>query len=170
MGAPLGAFSNIALKPDDNDRYIYTTTSLPKGHPDFVSYLLWITPQHGLCKVKAISHFIPTNVYGEQLKVEFERLRTGLSNKYGRGKDYDFLQPGSIWKEPRDFMVGLKKQERVLATMWAAPNKPLPDNLGSVGVEAHAVSDDKGAIIITYESKDVDACTKWIRTQRDSSL
>jgi hypothetical protein len=177
MAGPLGLdmgmsyeLLNKSIQMKQVSPYLYETSSLPKGHFDFGTYLLLITPKHGLCKVVAVSKPIPTNVYGEGLKKEFEKLESVLSQKYGQGKKFDLLNGGSIWNEQRDWMMGLRKKERTLVVFWQNDVSELPDNIYIIQLEASARSKEIGSIEIGYEFKNSNECIDWLNSQRDSSL
>jgi hypothetical protein len=116
----------------------------------FESYTLYISPQHGLLKILAISRDISTSRYGDELKAEFSRIRPGLEKAYGEPTDvFDFLNEGSIWDEPRDWMTGLLKKERHFDVDWIF--KPSRDHLTVVALEARASSAETGFLSLTYE-------------------
>jgi hypothetical protein len=105
--------------------------------------------EKGLLKVVASSNNIDTNDFGEALKDKFEQIQAGLSKAYGPGKSYDFLQAGSIWNEPQDWMMGLLKHERTLATYWELSARQ--DHVTTIALEAVALSREKGYISLGYE-------------------
>src|SRR5262245_25659388 len=92
--------------------------AVPKPHPDLESYVALVTPQTGVCYVKGIGKTVRTSVYGSELRSTFDDLRHQLEGVYGPGKVVDSLKPGSIWNEPKDFMMGLVKSERFLIARW----------------------------------------------------
>ncbi|WP_157353556.1 hypothetical protein [Aromatoleum toluclasticum] len=159
---------NIKLK--QVKPFLYSTPSLQKDHSDFDDYQLLITPKHGLCKVVAWSKAIPTSVYGEGLKDKFEKIETAISQKYGQGKKFDLLRSGSIWNEQRDWMMGLRKNERTLAEFWTDDSSELPDNIHIIALKAHAAGTETGLIELGYEFKNSSECIDWIKSQENSSL
>lgn len=156
------------LKPEGP--YQFSASSLPNGHPDFTDYRLLITPEHGLCKVVAWTSPIRASSYGEEIANTYKRFHAPLTAKYGAGKEYDFLRSGSIWKEPREWMMSLLKKERVLSTYWTNDQKTLPDNLLSIGLEAVATGMEQGLVNISYEFSNLPRCIEWIKAQKDSKL
>lgn len=150
--------------------HIYSTPVLPDGHPDFNKYLLVVTPQHGLCKLIAKTHPLRTSVYGTDLLSAFDRYYAVIATKYGAAKRLDGLRPGSIWREGRDWMMGLLKKERVLSAYWFDEDLKLPDNLAAITLEASAAGTESGEIHISYEFKNASDCIDWVEVQRDSKL
>jgi hypothetical protein len=136
-----------ALTRVDGDAYTFSTAPTP--HPEFEEYMCLISPEKGLLKVFASTRNIETNDFGEALKDKFERIQAGISKVYGRGDSFDHLQEGSIWNEPRDWMMGLLKHERTLATYWKL-NTP-QDHITIIVLEATALSREKGYLSLAYE-------------------
>lgn len=160
---------NMQLKLKKEGKYTYSAKSLPKGHSEFDEYRLLISPKHGLCKLSAFKD-VSTSVYGTELHSEFEHLERTLTSKYGQGKKFDFLRNGSIWKEPRDWMMGLLKDERFLMTVWELGERELPDNITSIKLKVFALSTDTAMIELGYEFKNSNDCHDWLSAQEDSVL
>lgn len=171
MGMTLEQVQRLSKLKPEKEPYVYTTTSLPNGHPQVESYTFLITPQHGLCKINALTFDIKTSIYGGELKGRFDDFRDALNSKYGRSRDYDELRAGSIWDEPRDWMMGLRKKERSLASFWdSQEGSRMPNNLASIMLEARAISSEKGFLFLSYEYKNFDACIKAANARSDSKL
>jgi hypothetical protein len=137
-----------AVKSENGD--ILTLKTAPKPHSGFEAYSLILSPKTGLVKIVAIGKTIRTNGYGTEIQSEFEDISKALSGTYGPGQKMDFLRSGSIWKEPQEWMTGLRKKERFLACAW---KEDLPNDLVIVGLDATALSDEAGYLDITYEFK-----------------
>lgn len=177
VAGPLGLEMGTSLaqiqskSPLKNEgQYTFSTPNLPDSHPDFDDYRLLITPKHGLCRLVAWTPAIQTSIYGTDLLSAFERYYDVLTKKYGSVKRYDFLRAGSIWNEEKDWMMALWKKERSLAAFWIGQEVKLPDNLSSIKVQAHAFGTESGMISISYEFKNFDDCSNWIKSQKDSKL
>jgi hypothetical protein len=97
---------------------MYKLVTVPRPHPDFESYILQIGPTTGLCFVKGVGTDVATSVYGSELKSRFQKVRDQLVAVYGKLQETDMLLQGSIWDEPRDWMAGLLKKERLLFGKW----------------------------------------------------
>jgi len=168
FGSSLASMANLKLKKEKP--YMYSASSLPKGHPDFDDYRLVISPKLGLCKYSAYISNVSTNTYGDSLKQKYNSLLEALTAKYGTPRSFDFLQKGSIWNEPRDFMTGLKKEERALASYWTSEKLSLPDDIGVISLKAMAVTDNSGMISVTYSGTNESDCIDSINEQRNSNL
>lgn len=169
MGTSLTELSKqMKLKPEK--LALYSTSSVPKAHSDFNDYRLVITPAHGLCKIIAWSKVISTSVYGTELVNKFSSLESALTTKYGNPKQYDILRNGSIWNEQRDWMMGLRKKERILKSYWTNEGRELPDSVQAIELEAMAINTERAVVSLVYEFKNSDQCVDWIKSQKDSAL
>ncbi|MHB9100883.1 MAG: hypothetical protein ACYC2E_05160 [Sulfuricella sp.] len=150
---------------------LYSTPTVPKTHSDFEDYMLVITPAHGLCKIHAWSAPINTSVYGSELISKFQSLEEALTSKYGTSKRFDYLRSGSIWHEPRYWMMALKKKERTLKTFWTEETGSRnSDNLSEIMLEAQAISTENALVLISYQFKNMSQCSSWIKSQKNSAL
>jgi hypothetical protein len=128
------------------------TKKAPKPHPLFENYRLLFSPKRGLVKMFAMSQNIPTSPYGAELTEMFTKVRDQLKPAYGKYESFDFLRPGSIWNEKRDWMMGLVKKERTLACFWRRETgASLDDSTVEVRLEAHGLETDMGMLTVQYE-------------------
>ncbi len=164
IGKELNAVANSA-------GLLYTSKSLPKENADFEDYGLFISPDVGLCQIRAMGKLIDTDSFGIALKSRYEELSDSLSSIYGKADKNDLLISGSIWKEPKHWMMSLDKKERILSAGWkGSKEKPLKNNLLSVFIEAKAVSSEKGYIFLRYNFTNFDVCNAEIEKAKKSSL
>ena len=139
--------------------YRYQLTDLPKTSRLFESYVVKVTPQHGLCYIKAVGVTVSSSRYGEGVRTVFDRVNTALSKKYTSGNLQDFLRTGSIWDEPEDFMMGLKQKERILAGYYdEEEGSVMVENIEKAYLRALALSNDKGYIVVDYFFENHNAC------------
>ncbi len=151
--------------------FSYTMTSVPVPHPAFESYSVTVTQGDGLCKVMGIGKTLDTNSFGTEIQSAFDELEQALARKYGRHKKFDFVQAGSIWNEPRDWMSGLRHKERTLSAYWDAEEKSsLPPDLTSIALHARALSGSTGFLIVGYEFTNFTSCQQQLKRRRDSGL
>jgi hypothetical protein len=137
-----------AVKETKRDDAVQLST-VPKPHSAFEFYVLIFSPKDGLLKIGAIGHDINTNGFGEAVHDSFVEIRDAISQTYGQPEhNFDFLQSGSIWKEPEDWMMGLLKEERTLAANWRTA---LPNRINLILLEAKASSTEKGYLSLGYE-------------------
>ena len=138
---------------------VYTITP-PKTHPDFFSYVIRVSPTLGLYYIKALAK-TDTSVYGTQLQDLYNKIKMSLSKTYGKYYEKDSLKVGSIWNEPRDWMTSLLKKERDLFCYWSKDDgATLPDDIFYVQLEAKALSDDSGLLVLDYYFSNSEAAEK----------
>jgi hypothetical protein len=155
----LGA-SNVEVRADG----WCLTKKAPKPHPLFedwreglpidssAGYRLLFSPKKGLIKMFGMSRFISTSPYGEVLKEQFTKIRDQLKPAYGKYQEFNFLQTGSIWNEPRDWMMGLLKKERMLVCFWRKETEAdLDASIIEVRLETLALTTDAGVLTLQYE-------------------
>ena len=127
------------------DWYYVTSPSQPA---DAIGIQLCVPDEYGLIKI-VILWDMPTNNYGDQVKIKFNDLYKILIKKYGKGKKYDFHRSGGGFKE--HWLWELSKEERVLS--WGTP-KIIKDCPWYVSLDTSAnFSDKTGTIRLSYESE-----------------
>lgn len=125
------------------DYLILDTAPVP--YKSIHRYMLLISPTEGLAKVVGETDAVSTNAFGDSIKDQFRELRESLERKYGiPSGTVDGIQPGSIWKEPQDWTMGLAKEERFLSAIWKMP-------ACDIGISAFASSSTSGGTRISYE-------------------
>lgn len=137
-----------AVKTDNGD--VLTVTTLPKPHDAFEDYSLVISPQEGLLKIIAHGNNINTNGFGREVRELFMDIRDVISAKYGAPKMLDGLVSGSLWRNDRDWMAGLVKNERHLKALWDLQSKR-PNRITVLVLKADAISEDTGFLLLSYE-------------------
>jgi hypothetical protein len=168
MGMKLSEFKGTLkeVKP-----HVYRTSDVPKKHSAFEYYILRFGPQSGLYYIKAVGSDISTNPYGQEVLDAFNAMEEKLKNIYGPNKRLDFLMKDSIWNEPRDWMKGLTKNERVLSALWRkADGATLKDDLHTVCLAVRGASRSTGFIVLEYLFLNQDACEAEIAAAEDDAL
>lgn len=174
--APFGLFMGMQLTDFSQPLrevapFKFSLDVAPKPHPAFSLYLLQITPKHGLSWIKAIGHDVKTSSYGLELKGAFDAMEVKLKNTYGLNTRNDFLMPGSIWDEPKDWMMGLLKNERVLSCVWNAKSgAKLTEALESIYLGVSGADSDTGYIALEYTLKSNVHSDAEIATAQDDVL
>jgi len=126
---------------DKDSPGIYRAQRVPQPHAAFESYTFVVAPTTGLCKLWATGKTIDNDAYGTALHSEFDGLQEVLDQKYGPHKNYDELNEGSIWREPREWMErvwsasyrselpGIRRRPQVHASRSWACIRPEPRRL-----------------------------------------
>ncbi|UFQ98663.1 hypothetical protein [Pseudomonas wenzhouensis] len=155
--------------PGEPNRYRVDT--LPKTHNEFESYVLKFSSAHGLCSIMAIGRDISADSFGIAVKSRFSELEEGLSSLYGRPEKTDLLIPGSIWKDPVDWMMAIRKEERILASSWeSSVSAPLKNDLKQIFLMANATSTDKGYLKLEYAFSNYELCDQEIKQKKSDAL
>jgi hypothetical protein len=137
------------LQTTKNKNFYYSTKA-PLSHSLIERYLLIIDPVRGLVKIIASGKTIQTTRYGDELKAQYSNIKEALTKNYGNySNDFDFVRSGSLWKEPEYFMMGLLKRERTLECFWVLKNNP--EKVLSIDLEAKALSQEYGFVMVSYE-------------------
>ena len=118
----------------------------PRPHPSFETYSLSISPSDGLLKVVAIGKDIQTNGYGIEIMAAFHQTAEALAATYGTPQTADWLKPGSIWDEQREWTMGLLKRERELFALWNKDTR-----FSGIVLESVALSQEVGYLKLSYE-------------------
>lgn len=147
---------------------LYLLDRAPKPNDAFEQYGLVISPTVGLCVVRGVGKTTQTNDYGHQLQASYDVMKDALTAVYGKPKTYDFLMPGSIWKDSNDWMMSLYKQDRTLAAEWKAPG--IKNDISSITIDARALARDKGYFVVEYTFNNSPECTAELKKQKNDSL
>ena len=130
-----------------------------------------ITPQHGLCKISALSKNIRSNSAGTAVTSKFDSLESALSEKYGKADRNDFLRSGSIWREDSEWMMALYKEERVLTSYWTETDSgELQDSIAAIELETSALNTSTAFIALRYEFKNAADCLALLRKKKNDAL
>ena len=150
---------------------IYMAKDVP-NRSDFVeTYYLVFGATQGLAKISCNTPIKTTNAYGEEVIAEFKRIETALTQKYGKSNQLSFLSKGSIWNEPRDWMIGLVKGERTQMTAWPLnKGEKLPDDLKLITIMAVPVNGEKAYIRISYEFDNFGAVSEEMLRKKAGGL
>lgn len=141
--------AGIALTEFSKSNNITSYYFTPKdSHPSFARYIVRIDSQYGTYDINAKTDSIESSSFGTAVKNEFEEIKDQLAMKYGKPQELDFLMPGSIWKEPEDWMMSLYKEERYLFSFWEEDQ----NNPNTIGLEAIASDRDSAFLELTYQS------------------
>lgn len=165
----------VALVPlsliDSDQKNLYTLQNAPKPNKPFEQLALIVSPTVGLCQIRAIGVTIKSNSFGNQLQGSFTEMKDALTEVYGKPLVIDALIPGSIWKEPKEWMMSLNRKERYLSTGWSSTStKPLKNNLSGIEMEARATGSDNGYYLLQYTFNNWSSCEAEEKTKARSSL
>jgi hypothetical protein len=158
MGQPSSILETNGLNPTPIPNYPGYYYVLPKfTHPDFETYLVRIDEDEGVFLIKAIGKDISDNGYGTSIRSKFDELRKSIEGTYGESELISFLYPNSIWDEPEDWMMGLRKGDRIHMAQWENEDgTTLPGEISEIILAADATSSSEGYLAIEYYGKKYD--------------
>ncbi len=135
-------------KKAKKQRYWWNCNSASRPHSAFEIYFLQYVGGVGICVIKGIGKVIKNDAYGTSTISTIDKLHDQLAKKYGTGKKHDFLRSGSIWNDPRDWMMGIRKRERTYAYSWWPKYGFQPvGNVKSLVVAAKAIRSGGYAVV-----------------------
>jgi hypothetical protein len=147
--------------------YFLRVATAPEPDNAYEAYLLIISPKQGLLKIIATGKTIKSSEFGTEFLVGFKGMRDSVAAQYGApDHDYSFVEPGSTFVKPSDWMEGLLKRQRKLASVWEfdpSQNKSHGETLAkkehlvSIMLESKGLSKDSGWVEATYEFKGFEA-------------
>jgi hypothetical protein len=165
------AMAGAQLTLIDEKQSLYGIEKSPKSNSSFVQFALVVSPTAGLCQIRAISKDIHTSRFGYELKSSFEEMKGALTEVYGKPVLMDTLIAGSIWREPKEWMMSLRQKERYLSVAWTATSaSPLKYNLSEIEMDARATSSDEGYYMLQYTFNNWNVCQSEAKAKARSSL
>jgi hypothetical protein len=157
MASPFGIafYTSLDQLADANEMApgVYSVTA-PSPHPAFKTYLVRATPGLGVVWIKGLGEAIENDAFGGATRAAVDRLKEQLALRYKEPRKLDFLMHGSIWEDPKYWMMGLSANERYYSYTWDASGAgALPEDIASVYVGASAMSSDSAMVVIEYASR-----------------
>ena len=145
--------------------FLYLITP-PKTHPEFKTYVVNHHPKTGVCLLRAVGVTINTSVYGTELRNKFEEIREQISKIYGINKLTDMLREGSIWSEPKDWMMALKKKQRGLQAKWSInTGANLKDGIMQILLGPRATTTESGYLLLQYKFSNHIECAELMKAE-----
>lgn len=139
------------IKPEMVEEDVFIINPI-KNHPDFETYVAWISKTEGLYYLKAVSSDIETIRYGTGLKSKFDSIEHSITKTYGIPSRVDEIHPKSIWHAPNNWMYALSQGDRNLYSFWLKDNESsLPNSINCIGLTAKATSSTCGYIVLEYD-------------------
>jgi hypothetical protein len=89
----------------------------------------------------------------------YDRLKAALIARYGPPSEFDYLKSGSIWREPREWVMAVKQKERRLVAFWSSDSGAnLPSDVTGISLEVNAFRSDASYVDLTYEFANFPKC------------
>lgn len=139
FGFSMGATPSVYGCNPLNIAGMYECATAPKPHSSFETYVVQSSAETGICFVKGVGRNVTSNSYGTSIRAETDELAKQISVRYGEPQLFDDLLPGSIWDEPRDWLVSLVKKERRYTYKWESTPE---EHVNEIYLAALAIDDD----------------------------
>ncbi|MGR3914874.1 MAG: hypothetical protein OD918_10265 [Gammaproteobacteria bacterium] len=140
-------------------KYWYQCKTVPKPHPEFESYAVQYVEGVGICYVNAIGKTIRNDSFGFTTKTRVDAIALQLRKKYGHETSkLDRVFPSSIWDDPDDWMMGIRKGERFYAYVWGDRGFKPVGEVAKIGVLAKAAASDAGYVRVEFAFKREPQC------------
>lgn len=135
----------------ENDSY---AISPKQKHSSFTTYIVWISDEYGLYRIRAASDEIKTNDYGSELKSAFYSFLPRLEKTYGKQVVFDgMIDKTSIWSDDRYWFTALGQGARGLFAIWSPlkGEQSIKDDITSIMLQVTKSSYDSGILLLDYE-------------------
>ena len=140
----------------DGESYIYEITPRKPSLP-YKTYFAYISKTYGVYRIVGVSDIMFCGQDGAKLKDTFYAARKQLNATYGKSENKDYLMKGSAWNKPKDWMMALYKNERVLSSCWESfYGSRLPEDIGKIILGAEALTSLSGRILVIFDSANAD--------------
>lgn len=107
---------NSPERLQNDDRYLIKPQ---KSHPTFVLYIVWISEDHGLYKIRGISDEKNTDKYGRDVQNFFYSFVDRVESVYGTPYITDkIIDSNSLDKDASSWSYSLREGERELSAVW----------------------------------------------------
>jgi hypothetical protein len=149
----------------------YNCTTLPRPRPDIEEYVLESWLGTGVCFVKGWTGSIPTDSFGTELRMRVDEMARQLGQIYRIGNKRDMLLTGSIWNEPREWMMGLLKKERMYSYFWEGKGDiSLKGDVIKAYVGASPLASDRGYVVVEFYFRNNPACDQAERAAKATAF
>jgi hypothetical protein len=108
----------LDAKPVPGKSTFFEITSPPKPQADFPSVIVQAAPAVGVCWIKGLGNTFQSDDFGMSARSHVDAIESVLETKYGKPEPIDFLMSGSLWTEPRYWLMGLKQGDRHYGYHW----------------------------------------------------
>lgn len=136
------------------------TTNPSKGVSFGETYLLFIDREKGLQKVALLGKTIESDITGSEGKALYEKIKGGLSEKYGKPKSFEY-SGRELYDEYDEFYQCLKYDGcGSWVSFWS------PAEGGNSVLELNGLKRGSGFLRLAYESKEWSSIIKSIENRK----
>ena len=124
---------------------------------------------YSLASVK-ISKPFENDRYGHGIRSWMDGIRSALNGKYGASDDFGFLRPGALWKEPQDWVMAVRQNERQHGFAWKDATAGEDEDFALIQFWVEATSSRESFAILEYRGRNFDACVAAIQAEENSAF
>lgn len=142
----------------------FELSSVPMPHEFFINHVVFLTKETGVCEILSSSNIVTTKENGEDLRLKFESIKQGLSEKYGPPTtNVDQIEEDSVLKSPNDWMLSIRTEDRKFKAYWISEDKQkYPNGIDTISLEVKAININNGIMLLNYEFDNLPECnTVW---------
>jgi hypothetical protein len=169
IGKTFNDYPEVVFEKHKNN--IYIVKRIPAPNKFFDTYVVVVSAKSGICKIRAISETTQTSKYGTELNALYNLMQDALDKKYKttyKKKLYSYLEQGSLWNEPKYYMMGLLQKEREAVTIWRA--NLASNNIQNITMSQTAVDQQSGFIVLDYVGVNLDDCNSETSADNEDGL
>ncbi|MEM9290966.1 MAG: hypothetical protein AAGD01_04735 [Acidobacteriota bacterium] len=167
-GAPFGLHRGSSLEDVESlvgllspvSEQDYMAVQIPGSPPLLETLTLTVTPEDGLCRLRASTALLQDPGDGSVVLDAFERLRAPLEQAFGElHTTLDTLLPDSPYAAADQWLAGLRHRHRALLMLWNRESgSALPDSVEHISLAARGYSDREGFLVLEYTFTNWSAC------------
>ena len=150
---------------EDLGNFLYQVTP-PIPVSGFSAYVVMATPESGACMVRALGDTFERDGFGENIRSRFATLAEILDGKYGKGHTVDILRSGALWKDPDEWVMAIRQNERVFQAEWTINSEE--NGIGDIILTTRARSRDDSFLALQYRFLNIKECEN-AKSQKDAS-
>lgn len=157
--------SQLEIVEQDDAGFKFQITP-PKPHPRFPHYGVRLHPRTGVCQLFAIGVDIDTNMYGMQVRSEFETIQRQIDQNYGQHLMTDLLLPDSIFADASLWMMSVMQKDRLFYASWSKESSAnLIDGIEKIILSVDVRTPTNGYLRLQYNFSNKEECDELINKE-----
>lgn len=155
-GAPVSRYNGKVFPEGGPFRF---EIKVPQPNREFEGYMATATPETGICSVTGVGATYENDNYGVSARTAYSVMKEALRAKYGTYKEFDSLEAGARWKQPREWVWSIFKNERTVSSFWdEEARSSLPVGIRRIGLQIKAIDATGAYLSLRYEFANFDQC------------
>lgn len=152
--------------------WAFELSSVPIPHEFFITHVVFLSKETGVCEILSYSNIVTTSEDGEDLKLKYESIKQGISDKYGPPTtDVDLINEDSQWKSKNNWMMSVMTKDRRHRAYWiSSENRKFPNGIDTISLEVGAININNGVLLLNYEFDNLQECKKHQNIDANKAL